>query len=194
MGSDLEIRSFRAVFALERRIYRIDTLRLNPGGVPLRGIAYALALVIVALLVGAVPPGSWVAGSVPWYVRDLAAPIGLSLLLGTVRVDGRPFHLAAISMAGFLLRSRRLFRLRAAPRATRWRPPDVLVIPDGSDAHFRALRFTGPGVVHVRIAHARVHPKGIARPAVVLRPAGGPLAPPSVVDLEPGARLEVRAS
>ena len=30
-----------SVFALERRIYRIDTLRLNPSGVPLRGIGYA---------------------------------------------------------------------------------------------------------------------------------------------------------
>jgi hypothetical protein len=33
----MEIRSFRRVFDLERRIYRVDRLRLNPGGIPVRG-------------------------------------------------------------------------------------------------------------------------------------------------------------
>ena len=43
-GLRMEIRSYRAVFDLERRIYRIDRLRLNPAGVPVRGIVYFLAL------------------------------------------------------------------------------------------------------------------------------------------------------
>jgi hypothetical protein len=34
----MDIRSYRAVFDLERRIYRIDRLRLNPSGVPVRGV------------------------------------------------------------------------------------------------------------------------------------------------------------
>ena len=38
----IEIRSYRAVFDLERRIYRVDRLRLNPGGVPVRGVVYCL--------------------------------------------------------------------------------------------------------------------------------------------------------
>ena len=34
----IEIRSYRRVFDLERRIYSIDRVRLNPGGVPVRGV------------------------------------------------------------------------------------------------------------------------------------------------------------
>ena len=75
MSSTLEVRSFRSVFALERRIYRIDTLRLNPSGIPLRGICYAAALVVVALVAGAVPPTAWLDPLIPWYVRDLGAPL-----------------------------------------------------------------------------------------------------------------------
>jgi len=52
VSSPLEVRSFRSVFALERRIYRIDTLRLNPSGIPLRGIGYAASLVAAALIAG----------------------------------------------------------------------------------------------------------------------------------------------
>ncbi len=40
----IEIRSYRAVFDLERRIYRVDQLRLNPGGIPVRGVVYFLAI------------------------------------------------------------------------------------------------------------------------------------------------------
>ena len=191
MSSQLEIRSFRAVFALERRIYQVDRLRLNPGGVPLRGIAYALALMLAALLAGAVPPASWLVGVVPWYIRDLAAPIALSILLASVRLDGRPFHVAALSLGAFAVRPRRLHRLAAAPRPARWHPPDVLVIPDGSDARFRALRFRGPGALSVRTAHVRTEPTRFARADIVLRPLDGP-ARPTVVELRPGAVLEVR--
>ena len=36
----MEIRSYRRVFDLERRVYSVDRLRLNPSGVPVRGIVY----------------------------------------------------------------------------------------------------------------------------------------------------------
>ena len=43
----IEIRSYRRVFDLERRVYSVDRLRLNPGGVPVRGIVYLLAILAV---------------------------------------------------------------------------------------------------------------------------------------------------
>ena len=92
-SSELEVRSFRSVFALERRIYRVDTLRLNPGGIPLRGVVYASVLVIAALAAGAMPPTAWLDPLIPWYVRDLAMPLAAATLLGALRVEGRPFHL-----------------------------------------------------------------------------------------------------
>ena len=41
----MEIHSYRRVFDLERRVYSVDRLRLNPSGVPVRGIVYFLAVV-----------------------------------------------------------------------------------------------------------------------------------------------------
>jgi hypothetical protein len=73
----------------------------------------------------------------------------------------------------FALGPRELSGLR--PRRTRDRellPGEMVFIVDGSDAHVRRLRYTGPGRVRVR-----------AR-----RPGRG-----RVVELERGARLEVCA-
>jgi len=192
VSTQIEIRSFRSVFALERRIYRIDTLRLNPGGVPLRGIAYAVALVLLALVGGAVPPTAWLDRLVPWYLRDIGIPVGLATLLGALRVDGRPFHLAAQSIGGYVLGPRRLSGLAAAPRPRRWQPPEVLLIPDGSDSRFRLLRFTGPGAVLVQHPHLRVEWPAHARADVTLHPLHGSASRASVVELAPGAVLEVR--
>ena len=53
--AEMEIRSYRRVFDLERRIYRIDHLRLNPSGVPVRGVVYFLALLAGVLLAARLP-------------------------------------------------------------------------------------------------------------------------------------------
>ena len=192
MNTQLEIRSFRSVFALERRIYRIDTLRLNPGGVPLRGIAYAVALVVMALVAGAVPPTAWLDPLVPWYMRDIGLPVGLATVLGALRVDGRPFHLAAQSIGGYVLGPRWLSGLCAAPSPRRWQPPEVLLIPDGSDSRFRLLRFRGPGAVLVQHPHLRVKWPALARAHITLHPLHGTAGRATVVELAPGAVLEVR--
>ena len=190
MSSELEVRSFRAVFALERRIYRIDTLRLNPGGVPLRGIVYAVALVALSLVASVVPPTAWVDPVLPWYARDLALPIGLAVALAAARVDGRPFHVAAAAVTELALRRRRLYRLAPASRPRMWHPPEVLLVPDGSDARFRSLRYVGPGAVHVRSGHLCAHRRGLAGADVTLQPLAGGAG--AVVELLPGAVLEVR--
>jgi hypothetical protein len=50
MADSLTIRSYRRVFEVDRRIYRVDRWALPvPGGVPLRGMGYfaaAVALVV----------------------------------------------------------------------------------------------------------------------------------------------------
>ncbi len=195
MSEQIEIRSFRSVFALERRIYRIDTLALNPSGIPLRGIAWAAALVALALVAGALPPTSWLDPLAPWYVRDVALPLAGAWLGASVRIDGRPLHAAARSCAGHLLGARTLHSLRAPARAeARWEPPPILCIPDGSDAGFRALRYRGPGAVLVARPHLRAEWRPRPwRAAVTLHPlpgvAGGRA---TVLELAAGAVLEVR--
>lgn len=172
----MEIRSYRAVFDLERRIYRVDRIRLNPAGVPVRGVVYALVLIAFVLAAGSQPPLRAIAERLPWYLLDVGLPVGAAAVLCVVRIDGRPFHLAARALLGHRLAARQLGGLRplrgarlqvASPRdgklgrartehaapSLRWWPPEILLLPDGSDARMRRLRYVGPGAVLVTVAH-----------------------------------------
>lgn len=152
----MEIISYRTVFDLERRIYRVDRLRLNPGGIPLRGIVYFAVIVALTLLVAKLPLIDALASEVPWYLGDLAAPACAAALLTVIRVEGRPFHLAVRALARYAVAPRHLAGMRpcSAPGQC-WHPGELLFLPDGSDAQLRRLRYTGPGAVLVSVAHIR---------------------------------------
>jgi hypothetical protein len=200
-----EIRSFRRVFDLERRIYSIDRLRLNPGGVPVRGVLYFLALLAGGLLAAGVPFAGAPWRALPWYLRDLALPAAAAMVLSAVRLEGRTFHLAAQALVRYAIGPRRLTGVRrCAAVGARWHPREILLLPDGSDSRLRGLRYSGPGAVLVSIQHERrgravEHgSSATARPglrsALTLRqPVGaGPLERGQVIALGPGARLRVR--
>jgi hypothetical protein len=215
----MEIRSYRAVFDLERRIYRVDRLRLNPGGIPLRGVVYCFTLLAGLALLGTLPLLGAVVRALPWYLRDLVLPGGSAALLTVIRIEGRPFHLAAAallrhafgprSLAGscVLAGARSGAGLRTCARLQRvWHPGSLLILPDGSDARLRCLRYTGPGAVLVRVAHVHSdrRPGHVGRlggalslrgrPHVTLRELPGHQRATDgvVIALERGARLEVR--
>jgi hypothetical protein len=161
----IEIRSYRAVFDLERRIYRVDRLRLNPGGVPVRGVVYWLAILACFVLAGALPLLGGAVRALPWYVRELLLPVASAALLTALQLEGRPFHLAAAALLRHILEPRRLAGLRPASdeHAGRraglrpagrspvgmWRPGKLLMLPDDSGAPPRRLRYSGPGAVRV---------------------------------------------
>jgi hypothetical protein len=201
----MEIRSYRAVFDLERRIYRVDRLRLNPGGVPVRGVVYCLALLAALALLATLPLLGAAVRALPWYLRDLALPGGGAALLTAIRVEGRPFHLAAAGLLRHALGPRHLAGLRpCAPPSRVWRPDEMLMLPDGADPRLRRLRYTGPGAVLVKVAHERAaRPPGRlagslrlsvrGRPHLTLRepPGGRGPAHGQVIALERAARLEV---
>jgi hypothetical protein len=199
----MEIRSYRAVFELERRVYRVDTVRLNPAGIPLRGILYAAGLVPVCVVAGRMAPAAWVLGLVPWYIGDLGLPIALAALATIVRIDGRPFHHALRALAIHAVRPRWLRGLTRAPApGSRWRPGTVMLIPDGSDARFRRLRYRGPGAVRIGYPHDRAE---WPRPALIrrgraadltlrARAGRGPLGRPVGLELRAGAVVEVLAA
>jgi hypothetical protein len=198
----IELRSFRRVFELERRIYRVDRLRLNPGGVPLRGVVYFLALVAISVLAGAIPLVGLLARAVPWYVRALVMPALGAGLLALIRVEGRPFHVAARALLAYETSPRLLAGLeRRTSVGTRWLPEEVLLLPDGSDAHMRKLRYVGPGSALITVAHERSAGRGLwrargrgvgrRRHVLALRERGGgsQLRQGQVVVLDAGARL-----
>jgi hypothetical protein len=157
-----EIRSYRAVFELERRIYRLDRLRLNPGGVPVRGVVYFLALLVATLLAERLPVLGFVARSLPWYVVDVAIPGASAGLFTMVRIEGRPFHVAGQALVRHGLRARQLAGWRGIQRrwaadwndgCPRWTPPEIVLLPNGSDRAMRRLRYRGPGAVLVSVGH-----------------------------------------
>ena len=93
----MEVRSYRNVFALERRLYSIDRLQLNPGGVPVRSLVYMAALSSCAISLSHLPGVGALASLLPWYLRDLALPCAAALALGAIRMDGRPVHVVGAS-------------------------------------------------------------------------------------------------
>jgi hypothetical protein len=197
----MEIVSYRTVFDLERRVYRVDRLRLNPGGIPLRGIVYFLAIVAASLLAARLPLLGALSRLAPWYFRDLAIPAAAAALFTMIRVEGRPFHLAARAVVRYGLGPRHLAGMRpcAAPGRHR-RPADLLTFPDGSDAQLRRLRYVGAGAVRVSAAHIRSEYRAggvgvlLGRPQVTIEQLAGRSAPErgQVIALAAGARLEVR--
>jgi hypothetical protein len=196
-----EIRSYRRVFDLERRIYRIDRLRLNPTGVPVRGVLYFLLALIPALLLAQLPVVGGLAGAMPWYLRSVLLPGALAALLTVVRVEGRPFHLAAPALLGSLLGPRCSSGFRArAPLGERWPPPGLLILPDGSASRVRRLCFVGPGAVRVSVEHelrqARGMPVAGIAPATrapdlrITAPAGARrLSRGRIIELSAGTRV-----
>ncbi len=201
----IEIRSYRRVFELERRIYRIDRLRLNPGGIPVRGVVYFLAILAVAVLAGSLPICAMVARSLPWYVRYLALPGASAAALAVIRIEGRPFHLAAHALLRYRSGPRRLAGLRRIHSHTgsapgkRWRPEPVTMLPDGSDGKLRRLRYRGPGALLVAVAHERELGRGALRLLgrrqrliVSQRPGVPAPARGEVIVLERAGRLTVR--
>ena len=197
-----EIRSYRCVFDLERRLYRIDRLRLNPAGVPVRGIVYFLALLGAVLLAGVLPLLGLLVHTLPWYLRDVGAPGACAALLTLIRVEGRPFHLAALALVRYGIGPRELSGLRPCHSADRrWRLDELVVLADGSDSRLRRLRYTGPGAVTISTAHVRSsRRRGLVRglmrrPDIRLAALPGKPRPAKglVIALTDGARLEVRA-
>ena len=185
---------------LERRIYRIDRLRLNPAGVPVRGALYFAALAAAAAALASLPLLGMSLSWLPWYVRDLVAPALLAALLTVVSVDGRPFHLAARSLLALGTGPRWLAGMEASPPGgKRWSPPELLVLADGSEGRPGRIRFVGPGAVLVAAPHERVEwargrlGRRLGLPDVTLALLTGrrPMSRRRVVVLEQGVRLEV---
>jgi hypothetical protein len=197
--SSIEIRSYRNVFDLERRVYRIDRVRLNPGGVPLRGVLYGVLLELAVVALGRLPLCGPALAVLPWFARDLALPVGGAALLCVVRVDGRPFHRASWALLRFAASPHELSGLapHRSPGARRiWRIPDLVVLCDGSEPRLRRMRFTGPGAALIAVAHERTSPGEGAlrrgrRVGVRALAGGTPMAHGVVLDLAPGVRLDV---
>lgn len=148
----LTIRSFRVVFDLERRLFKIDRWRLPvPYGVPLRGIAYAFFVLLAVLMLARLPVVGEALALLPPPVRFVILPIGVAYLFNELRIDGRSAHTAAVAWVRFRLAPARAVAFRRAISAgsgARFAP--ITFVPDERSARYRPARLKGPARILLR--------------------------------------------
>jgi hypothetical protein len=183
----MEVRSFRVVFALERRIHRVDRFRIPlPYGVPVRAAVYAFVVLVLIVLVGRLPAVGELVAILPAPLRFVALPIGAGFLLSRARVDGRPAHRFLVSYLRHRAGARHLSAFRPIPApggAVRFTDPMTFV------ADWR--RVVGPARLRLTEAAELEERRGGAQ--LVIRPApGGTLRRPRLLNVERGAEVIFR--
>jgi hypothetical protein len=188
----LVIRSFRVVFALERRLFKVDRFRLPLAyGVPVRGIAYAAGVLLAMIVAGRVPVLGAVVGVLAPPLRYVALPVAVAAALLRVRVDGLPAHHAVRLWVVHHSSSRRRLGIRRDPGAAlRVIVDPVVFLPDERGPALRR-----GVVVGARGLTVRVPVSGVVRgAALVLRQVGaGPLRVGRRVTIPAGGRVLVRS-
>jgi hypothetical protein len=90
MEEPIRIPSFRVVFQIERRIFRVGDQRIPvPYGIPLAGAAYFLASLGIIFLLGHLPFASRLIGAVPFPIKWITLPGLCAWFLVRARPDGR---------------------------------------------------------------------------------------------------------
>jgi len=175
------IRSYRRVFEVDRRIYRVDRWALPvPGGVPLRAVGYFAVALLAVIVAGALPGTSELVGALSAPVRFVVLPLAVAVLGTQAAPDGRAAHRFAWDWLRLRLRARRrcagrVVSLEGEPIA--W-DGELALRFDGDDARVHRGRIRGPARVTfnvpVRLADgggrlvARPVPAGEVPQAVVL--------------------------
>ena len=185
------IRSFRVVFALERRLFKIDRWRLPlPYGLPVRGLVYAAAALVGVLVAGRLPVIGSLLGALPAPARFVGLPAVVAWLLVRARVDGRPAHDHLWALVRYHATARQLVALRAVRgRSLACVAEPVVIAADASGGVYRRARIAGP---------ARVWLRGPAKACqradtLTVVPTGGWPGQGCVVDLDEGESLIVRS-
>jgi TcpE family len=153
------IRSYRRVFEVDRRIYRVDRWALPvPGGVPLRAVGYFAATLLAVIGAGALPATGELMGALSAPIRFVVVPLAVAVLGTQAAPDGRAAHRFAWDWLRLRLRARRRCSGRAVAlegEPVAWHGELALRF-DGHDACLHRGRVRGPArvtfTVPVRLA------------------------------------------
>lgn len=108
MAERLIVRSYARVFAVDRRIYRVDRWPVPvPGGVPLRAVVYFVATLVAMLLAGRLPGIGAVVDELTPPLRFVIVPLAVAMLGTQATPDGRSAHRFASAWLRLRLRARR---------------------------------------------------------------------------------------
>jgi TcpE family len=184
------IRSYRRVFEVDRRIYRVDRWALPvPGGVPLRGLGYFIATLLAVLASGQLPGLGALIGALSPPLRYVVLPLAVAVLATQAAPDGRAAHRFAWDWLRLRTRARRRSAGRPVPlegEPVPWRGA-LGVFWDGHEATLHRGHVRGPA----RVTFAVPVALGAGRGRLVARPAAdGPV--PATIVLGSGGVLEVR--
>jgi hypothetical protein len=146
------VRSFRLVFELERRLFKLERWRLPfPYGLPLKGIVYAIGALCALLLLGSVPIAGDALSLLPAPVRFLILPAGIAYVLAQFQLDGRSAHVSAAAWARQRLGPRRLTGTRSAPFPGEVHKFDpITFVPDERSVRYRRASIAGPARMLLR--------------------------------------------
>jgi hypothetical protein len=149
----IPVRSYRVVFRLERRLFRIDRWRLPfPYGLELRALVYVAVVMAGVLVAGRLPLLGAVLDLLPAQLHWGLLPLGLVVALLKLRLDGRPPHLALVAIARWRAAPRTVSGLRRCPRAQTTLVPlgELEIRPDWRGARYRPARIRGPASITLR--------------------------------------------
>jgi hypothetical protein len=154
MEDRLIIRSYRRVFEVDRRIYRVDRWALPvPGGVPLRGVGYFAATLALVVVLGALPAIGELLAALSPPLRYVLLPLAVAVLGTQAAPDGRAAHRFAWEWLRLRLRARRrcagrVVALEGEP--TSW--SGVLAVRwDGHGPRLHRGRVRGPARITVNV-------------------------------------------
>jgi hypothetical protein len=190
MAERLIIRSYRRVFEVDRRLYRVDRWALPvPGGVPLRGLAYFAATVLAVVVLGRVPGIGDLLDALAPPLRYVVLPLAVAVLATQAAPDGRTAHRFASDWLRMRLRARRRsagrrVTLEAEPLAWHGVLP---VVWDEHGAQLHRARVRGPARITFKTPVVLAHARG----RLVARGRRAGETPQDVV-LCGGQELEVR--
>jgi hypothetical protein len=186
----ISIRSYRVVFDLERRIHKVDRIRLPfPYGLPLRSVAYGVAVLAVTLVLTRLPVVGAVLASVPLPVRVAVLPAIGAYVLTQLRPDGRSAHRFLLAWARQRLGPRRYVAFAAARACTLERLADVVVGADERGAVLRAAVVEGPAIALLR---QPVHACARGRTLAIEQTSDEPLFQGRRLTVQPGQRAVLR--
>jgi len=187
----MEIQSFHLVFALQRRLHRIDRWRLPfPGGIPIAAIGYSAAALAAVIALRQTPGLGQLIAAMPAPLAYVLIPAAAAMAMTRVKVDGRPAHrhLTAQALAPITSRSNAAGRPTTIDHTS---AQTSLLASSPASRNYRGAVVKGPAQVTLtRPAHAR--PAGRT---LHLTPAAGPqLSKPRTLTLQRGQQLKIAES
>jgi TcpE family len=191
MTERLVIRSYRRVFEVDRRIYRVDRWALPvPGGVPLRGLGYFVATLGLVVLLAPMPAIGELLGLLSAPLRYVVLPLVVAVLATQAAPDGRSAHRFAGEWLRLRVRARRRSASRPVPLEEEAVPWDgVLAMRwDASGAELHRVRVRGPALLAFAVP---VELQERSRGPLVARARPGSTRPQTFV-IGGGQVLEVR--